>query len=217
MHGDRELRDEQYDTDVERSAPRGRTAPPNKRVTPVTIALAAIVMLVVGFVAGAQYQKHTGGSDTGTQGSGLAAGGPGGRTAPGGQGAQGGTDAAGQPTFGEVAGKDGNVLTVTDASGNSVKVKLTTDSKVTRTANARASDVHPGDSVVVQGTKGSNGTITASTVRSTAKGVTTGGPGGGGGMPGGVPGGVPPAGAGATPPNGAGQGGQQGGFAPPGG
>ena len=96
------------------------------------------------------------------------------------------------------------MLYVEDNSGSTVKVKLTSNSKVTRTASSHASSIHPGDTVIVQGTKGSTGAVTATSVTAIAKGASTalrgGFGGGGGGGFGGAAGGGPPAG-----------------FAPPGG
>src|SRR3954454_18241753 len=39
---------------------------------------------------------------------------------------------------------------------------------VTRTAKAKASEIHPGDTVIVQGETASSGTVVASTIRATA-------------------------------------------------
>jgi hypothetical protein len=92
----------------------------------------------------------------------------GGFTPPGGGG--GSSDA----TVGTVADVDGRTLYVTDSSGTTIRVKTTSGSKVTRTAVSRVGAVHPGDTVIVQGTRSSNGTVQATTVTATAKNATSG-------------------------------------------
>jgi hypothetical protein len=83
-----------------------------------------------------------------------------------------------------------------------VRVKTTSHSKINRTASASAGAIHPGDTVIVQGTKSSNGTITATQINATSSSAAGGlaglfGGGGGAGFGGGSgPGG---GGAGAAP------------------
>ena len=61
--------------------------------------------------------------------------------------------------------------------------------KVTRTAGTSLKGIYPGDTVIVQGSKHSDGSITASQIRATAKGASGGGAALFGGAP---PGGAPP-------------------------
>jgi hypothetical protein len=75
----------------------------------------------------------------------------------------------------------GSTLYVTNASGNLVVVTLTPATTVTRNAKSTVSALEPGDTVVVQGTKSSNGTVTATSLSDTAQGVTAGFGGFGGG------------------------------------
>jgi hypothetical protein len=66
-------------------------------------------------------------------------------------------------------------------------VKTTSNSTISRNAKSRTSAIHPGDSVVIQGSKSKNGTVTATRVNATAQGVSPGGFGGGfGGFGGGA-------------------------------
>jgi hypothetical protein len=89
----------------------------------------------------------------------------------------------------------GGVLYVKDSSGTTVLVRTTNTSKIVRTAGSTVRAVHPGDTVVVQGSTAKDGTVTATRVSATAAGAGggfggaggfgRGGFGGGGGFPGG--------------------------------
>ena len=107
----------------------------------------------------------TGGSAT----SGSAAGG--GASAAGGGGSAAGVggfaarfDGGGNASFGTVASVDGKTLTLTEASGDTVKVKLTSATKITKTEAAKRSQIHPGDTITVSGVAGKQGTVSAATV-----------------------------------------------------
>src|SRR3954454_2134307 len=121
-----------------------------KLVTPATAALTAVIIAAAGFAGGVEAQKSSGTSPTagaaGARQGGFAAG-------PAG--------AAGSVTTGQVKSKDGSTLYVTGADGTTVKVKTTSNSKISRDATAGADAIHPGDTVVIQGTTGADGTVTA--------------------------------------------------------
>jgi hypothetical protein len=162
--------------------------PRRKLVTPATAGLLAVIIAAAGFAGGVEVQKGSGTASTGAGApqAGFAGGPPGaaGRpsTGPGG---------SGSVTTGQVKSKDGSTLYVTNADGTTVKVKTTSTSKVSRNASAGAGSIHPGDTVVIQGTTAANGTVTATSVSATASGVT---PAGGGFL------GGRPAGSGTTTP-----------------
>jgi hypothetical protein len=170
-------------TDDEPLPPRAR----RKTVTPAGTALGAVL-------GGVQVQKSRG--DTATTTGNFGGFGQRG-TGTGGQqpGAQQQTDA----TIGQVATVHGKTFYVSDQSGNKVKVKTNQQSKVTRSAVAGADEIHPGDTVIVQGAKADSGTVTASSVVATASNASSGfaglfgggAPSGGGtgGPQGGAPGG----------------------------
>jgi hypothetical protein len=151
--------------------------PRRKPATPLTASLAAVLIAALGFIGGVKVQKSS--TDSGS-GAGAGAGGfararaGAGSFTPGGGG--GGARGGGQSdaTVGSVANVDGKTLYVTDASGNTIRVKTNSSSKVTRTAVSKATDVHPGDTVIVQGSKSSSGTVTATSVTATAKNATSG-------------------------------------------
>jgi hypothetical protein len=157
------------------------TLPPRRRRFAFgrgAIALTGVLVLALGFIGGVEVQKHHGAAAA----SG-AAGAPAGFAGRAGGFAGGGPltgGAAGTSDFvaGTVANKNGRYIYVKDSNGNTIRVKTSSSSTITRNAKTRTAAVHPGDTVVVQGTKSKNGTITATRVNASAKGV---GPGGGGG------------------------------------
>ncbi|WP_051324572.1 hypothetical protein [Candidatus Solirubrobacter pratensis] len=156
--------------------------PRRKLVTPLTASLTAVLLAALGFIGGVQMQKSsgstpsTGGAAAGgfARGGGAGGGGAAGGRAGGGAGFGGGGAGGADATTGSVANVDGKTLYVTDSSGNTIRVKTTGSSKVTRTATSKATDVHPGDTVIVQGTKSSSGTVTATSITATAKNATSG-------------------------------------------
>jgi hypothetical protein len=100
----------------------------------------------------------------------------------GGAGGAGGfAGAAGNDTIGSVASVNGKTIYVTETSGNTVKVKLSGQTTITKSAAVSSSKVFPGDEVVIAGTKGSGGTVAATsltdsgarTTGSTTSGSTT--------------------------------------------
>jgi hypothetical protein len=124
-------------------------------------------------------------------------------------GAQGAAGAAqSNATIGSVANKHGSTLYVKDADGNTVRVKTTSHSKINRTDSTSAAAIHPGDTVIVQGTKSASGTVTATQINATSSSAASAGGGlgglfGGGGGFGGRGGGQAPSGGGQS--QGAGQ------------
>ena len=53
---------------------------------------------------------------------------------------------------------------MSDTSGNTVKVTLSSATKITKSLPVGRQSVHPGDSVVIQGAKAANGTLHATSV-----------------------------------------------------
>ena len=205
-----------YDDDQLQPADTLPVRPRRKLLTPVSGGLLAIVLVAGGFIGGVQVQQHQGGSGSGAR-NGLPAGfaarpAVGGGAVPGGTaggGAAGGsgTGAAragggsGGATAGTVANIKGSTLYVTSTDGTTIKVKTNDNSKVTRNAAASVGSVHPGDTVVIQGSTASSGTVTASSITATAKGVTPAGF--GGAFPGAAAGGSASGASGAAPGSGA--------------
>jgi hypothetical protein len=137
---------------------------------------------------GAGGTAATGGGATGSASSGSGAssthggfaGGGGGFAGGGfaGRGGFGGAGAAGA-TIGEVSFIGGNTLYVTNSEGNTVKVTTSPASSITKTVKADVHSIHPGETVVVRGTKSSGGAVSAESVSVTA---AAGGSGAGGGL-----------------------------------
>jgi hypothetical protein len=169
------------DTEVEELPRRPR----RRLLTPITGALAAVVLVAGGFFAGVEVQKSEGAGTASAQGGVPRL--PGG----GGAGRQGGPQASeNERVQGTVASLRGSTLYVTDASGNTVRVRTRPKSEVVRTASSRPGAIHPGDTVVVQGKKSDDGSYTADQLIATADGVSVVGGFGAGGPPrGGPPGG----------------------------
>jgi hypothetical protein len=151
--------------------------PPRRRrrlLTPLTGALLGVLLVGCGFLAGALVEKGQVGSTTAA--SPFAARGAGARASGGGGGAGGGVAAAlggqgGSATVGQVSSVRGRTLYVQDTQGNTIKVALPTGANVIRTTTSRVGAIHPGDTVIVQGSQGANGTVNASSVRATAAGA----------------------------------------------
>ena len=158
------------------------------RVRAVTGALVVLVVLAGGFWGGVVAEKHHGsGSTSSALASRLAAlrAGATGATGTGTGGTGGFGGGAGAATTGTVIDVQGNVVDISDSSGNIVKVTIGPSTTVTRTAKSDAAGLQVGDTIVVTGASGSGGTVNATAVRATAQGVTAGGFGGRAGFAGG--------------------------------
>jgi hypothetical protein len=166
---------EVYEDDWE-PAPETQALPPRRRrrlITPASAVLAAVLIGALGFIGGVEVQK--GQADSG--GSAAAGTGATARAALGagaGGAARGGFAGQGNATVGSVANKRGSTLYVKDSDGNLVRVRTTSHSKINRTATASAGAIHPGDTVIVQGTKSSSGTITATQINATSSTAASG-------------------------------------------
>ncbi len=71
---------------------------------------------------------------------------------------------AGDVTAGTVSSVDHGVIYLTDRTGNTVKVTLSSASGVTKSLPVSRRSVHPGDTVIVTGVKNASGTIVAASV-----------------------------------------------------
>jgi hypothetical protein len=170
-------------------------APPPKRG--VRLKLVTLVLLVAAAAAGAFWtgtvvQKHNGPASTSGSAAALisrfrsAAAGAG----AGGAGSGGGFGASRvAPTAsGTLTDMTGTTLYLTDASGALIKVVTTPSTTVTRTGVGQPGTLTIGDTITVEGTKGTDGTVTATRVVATAQGVSATGSGGAaGGQGGGAP------------------------------
>lgn len=165
-------------------------APRGIRLHALTAGLVGIALLAGGFWAGAVADHHHNGSSSTNSLGALASRFAAARAAGGLGGAGGATATSGGLTSGIVTEVQGDTLYVTDASGNLIKVQVGSSATVTRTSSTPLSGLQVGDNVVVVGSKGSNGTLSATSVRAASGGTgTAGGAGtqqtGGGGFSGG--------------------------------
>jgi hypothetical protein len=146
-----------------------------------TAALLALAILAGGFWGGALAEQHHGsGSSTSAATAALLnekAARAGGSTAANSRASavNGGLGAAVAPvTTGLLTGVEGQTLYLTDASGNLVKVDVGSSATITRTVSSSLAALQTGDTVVVRGTTGANGTVTASSITAAAPGVQSG-------------------------------------------
>ncbi|MEO3809430.1 hypothetical protein ABGB17_10570 [Sphaerisporangium sp. B11E5] len=167
------LGDSPFDGDLDAElAPRPRA----RRVPRLTMVLGAGVLLVAGMVIGIQAQKLFGGGRAGAVQALLAGGGApaglggGQRLGAGGLGQRGaplGQQAGGMPadvTLGTVKLVDGRKIYVETPAGELVVVTTTGDTKVQISEEGAVKDLKPGSTVVVQGKRGEDGTVAATTV-----------------------------------------------------
>jgi hypothetical protein len=153
----------------------------------LTIGLGLLIFGLGGFYGGAKFEAGkvpatpslTGANaaaaagGTGAAGRGTATGG----AATGGAGALGGGGGfGGRGTFGQVTAINGDTLTLQDAQGNQIKVQLQPNTTVTKTVQGAKSDLATGNTVTVVGQRGSDGTVSATTITIIPAGS---GPGGG--------------------------------------
>jgi len=211
------LAGDEWDEDHEDLPPRPRRRLLGAGGNPIQLALLGVLLLACGFIGGVLVEKGQTSSGTsgaggalasrlaalrgaGATGSGAAASGSGG-SAAGGSAAGGsasgggfagrfaGAGAAGGATIGEVSYISGSTLYVTNTEGNTVKVTTSPASSITKTVKTDVHGIHPGETVIVRGAKGSSGAVSAESVSvSTGAGASGGlgalfggGAGGGGG------------------------------------
>lgn len=168
-----------FDGDLDQqlaAEPRPRRRPPS-----VTVILGAAVLIVGGFVGGVQADRHWGAEKSsdpaallgqlarrgGTGqggGSGFGSGFGGGQTGRGGAGTGTTGQNGGSGTSGTVKLVDGDTIYVQTPSGI-VRVKTTKSTKVTVAKKSTAKSLKAGAPVVVQGTPGQDGTVTATSVQ----------------------------------------------------
>ena len=158
----------------------GETLPVRPRqsfFTKWTAGLLGLILVGAGFYGGVRVEKSkipsSSGSGatsafakafSGAAGSGSKAGAGGFAGRGGGFAGLLGGGAAGDATTGSVSSVKGNTVYVTETSGNTVKVKLTGSTTISKSESVGKSKIYPGDQVVIQGAKGSAGTVNATSV-----------------------------------------------------
>ncbi len=136
---------------------------PRRHRSKLTVALAVVVLVAAAFAAGAFANTHWGSSaaaSSNTFGRGQVGNG---QAGTGTAGAGGGFGRFGGGAIGKVVAVSGNTITVQTAQGTTVKVDASS-AQVTRSQPITVSGVKPGDNILVQGSTGSEGTVSAATI-----------------------------------------------------
>jgi len=189
VHQPAAVETDEWEDPVEELPPRPR----RRLLAPIPVALLGVLLIACGFIAGVLVEKGqtpssssgagaavlasrfaalqgASGAGSGTPaGSGTSArsGTPAGSSGGGPVGgfAASGSGAGGGATIGQVAYIDGSTLYVTNIEGNTVKVKTSAAATVTKTVKANVKGIRPGETVVITGATGANGTVDAESIR----------------------------------------------------
>ncbi len=162
--------------------------PPRAKLPKLTLALAAAVLIGAGFLGGLTVGKSSASTGGGGLPAGLASGGaagfPGGGSLPsggsgtgaGGTGA-GGAGGSGLPggfggsgTVGTIKLVDGHTIYVQTFSGSITRISTSASTKIQVSATGTVKDLQPGQTVVVQGSKRSDGSVAATSVSQSSLG-----------------------------------------------
>lgn len=179
---------EQHDEDVTPLPGRPRRRFLNRW----TATLIALIVGAGGFYAGVRIEKGQVSGSSAATGLSLPSGFPGAGTSTrsgsssGTRSASGGLPAigalgGGNSSFGTISSVDANTIYLQDASGNTIKVKLSSATKITKSVSVSHKSLRPGDTVVVQGLKNSKGSVSATSVSDSGAGSRATGSGGGAG------------------------------------
>ncbi len=168
--------DEDWSEDREELPRRPRRRLFGAGANPVALALLAVLVCACGFIGGVLVEKGQSSSGSST-GAGAAAGlasrlrtlrGSTGGSAGAASASAGGSSGTGggftRPTAGTVAYLSGSTLYVTNAEGNTVKVTTSPATSVTKTVKSSVPGIHPGETVTITGTAGSNGAVSAESI-----------------------------------------------------
>lgn len=155
--------------------------PRRRLLTPIPLALLSVLLVTCGFIGGVLIEKGQDSPSSASSSGGLAsrfaalrssaAGGSAGvspraTSEPGGGAFAGtGTTGAGGATIGQVVYVSVHTLYVTNPEGNTVKVRTSAASTVTKTVKTDVNGIHPGETVIVTGNVGANGAISAESIR----------------------------------------------------
>lgn len=155
-----EDQEEYWEPEEETPPPQGRRR--RQLFNRKTAALVTLIACAAGFYAGIRVEKgQLASATTGRSAFSLPSAGGTGSTGRSRAGSAGGFPAGGRfpglgsgsgsPAIGTIASVNGDTIYVTETSGDTVKVKLSSTTKVTKTHGVSRHALHPGDSVVIQG------------------------------------------------------------------
>lgn len=165
--------DEEWLEDAAELPPRPRRRLLGTGGNPIALALLAVLLIACGFIGGVLVEKgETSSSSSAGSASSLAsrfAALRGGSSSTGARSSAAGrfAGAAGggaRPTTGTVAYLAGSTLYVTNSEGNTVKVKTSAATSVTKTVKASVRSIHPGETVTITGASGSGGALNAESI-----------------------------------------------------
>jgi hypothetical protein len=163
-----EPRDDQWEDDETEDTLASPRRPPRRRLDRSGALLIALLVCAIGFYIGVRVEKgQIGGSSTASAATSAPAGRGGFSGAPSGGRFPGAGGAGGGASIGTVASLNDRSIYVKTVSGNTVKVRLVSATKVSKSLSVSRKAIRPGDSVVVQGASGSGGTLTATSISDT--------------------------------------------------
>ncbi len=157
--------------------------PRRRLLAPIPLTLLGVLLIACGFIGGVLVEKgqSSSSSSSGSSAASLASrfaalrGGTSSSSRTGSSGvAAGAFGGAGAATSGEVTFIQGADLYVSTAEGNTVKVSTSAGSTVTKTVKSSVKDIHPGETVLVTGSKGANGAVSAESIRVGSSGAASG-------------------------------------------
>jgi hypothetical protein len=159
--------------------------PLRKPVGPVTLILCGLLAAALSFYAGVRIEKSKVKSSSSSSSVAAAisqfrggAAGTTGRTAAGGAATGGAAAGAAGATTGTIRLIDGTNVYIAESDGTVVKVSTNPGTTFTITQSGTVTSLHPGDTVTVAGPTGSDGTVSATSVRDLGAGGAAGGFGG---------------------------------------
>jgi hypothetical protein len=166
---------ERWLEDDEQLPPRPR----RRLLTPLPLALAAVLLIACGFIGGVLVEKGQNETSSATPSGGASAfasrlrslagaAGSGSSSSAGAGAGAGGAGAGGgfaRPTAGTVAYISGDTLYVTGTESNTIKVWTSPGTSVTKTVQSSVKAIHPGETVTVTGSTAADGIVTAESIR----------------------------------------------------
>jgi hypothetical protein len=184
---------EQQEQWLEEPAELPRRPRRRRLLTPIPLALTGALLIACGFIGGVLVEKDQNSSSSSSGGassfaarfaslraasaggSGASAGASNGSARAAGLFGAGAAGAGGPgATVGQVSYVSGSTLYVTGTEGNTVKVKTSDASTVSKTVKADVKSIHPGETVIVTGSTGANGAVQAESIRVSEAGASGG-------------------------------------------
>lgn len=155
------------------------TRRPRAKLPSLTLVLAAIVVASAGFLGGALVGKHYGSSSSGNlavafsrlagaRASASAGSGGTGSGSGSGFGGRAGLFGGGNATVGTIKLIDDGTVYVQTTAGDIVQVTTSAGTRVTVSSTIPVKDLRPGETVIVEGSKGSSGAIAATSISQTS-------------------------------------------------